>query len=255
MSQDTEAVRREIRQMHQSLAETSYYDLLGLKSGLDDAIIKQQATKEFRQLAKKWHVDRFSAHDLGDDKKLVQEIFATINTAHQVLTDPDKRAEYDLQLSGANTDISSILTAENAFRKGQKMLETGAHAGAHEQFKIASEYNVDDQEYRAHFLYTEYLLIQKNAEGTPLKRTRAQEIFKELDTISMELTDRDWLLTFMGVVAEGLGRTREAEGLFHQAMQHNPRNVEAKRHLRLMDMRKNKKKGFFAQLMEKLKPS
>ena len=255
MSQESEAVRQEIRQFHASLAETSYYELLGLKDELDDAMIKQQATREFRQLAKKWHVDRFSAHELGDDKKLVQEIFATLNTAHQVLTDPDKRAEYDLQRTGANTDIGSLLTAEGAFRKGQQMLDTGAHEGAHEQFKVATENNVDDLEYKAHYLYTEFLMIPKNAEGTPLKKTRAQEIFKELDAISLELTDRDWLLTFMGVISEALGRTREAEGLFHQAMQHNPRNVNAKRHLRLMEMRRGKKKGFFAQLMEKLKPS
>ncbi|RAL23647.1 hypothetical protein DL240_05665 [Lujinxingia litoralis] len=255
MSQDIEAVRQEIRQMYQRISQASYYELLGVQDGLDQTVIKQQATREFRQLAKKWHVDRFSAHDLGDDKKLVQEIFSTLNTAQQVLSDPDKRAQYDLERSGANTDIGSILNAESAFRKGQTMLETGAHAGAHEQFKMASENNPDDLEYRAHFLYTEYLQIPKNQDGTPLKRTRAQAIFKELDTISVELTDRDWLLTFMGVVSEGLGRVREAEGLFHQAMQHNPRNVNAKRHLRLIEMRKGKKKGFFAQFLEKFKSS
>ena len=257
MTQDIEALRDKIDDMHGKLEDVSYYDLLEIDPELDDTVISKEATSAFRNLAKEWHVDRFDTDALGGDqyRAKLQEIFSTINTAHQVLTDEEKRTEYDMEISGENTDIGAILTAENAFRKGQNMLSTDAYEGAYQQFEIAYENNPDDIEYEAHFLYAKYMMIPKDEEGSPRRRSEAKEIYDQLDGILEQIPDRDWLLAFLGEVALGLKRYRDAQQLLNEALQYNPKNINAKRQKRIIEMRRKRQqnKGFFAKLMDKFR--
>lgn len=255
MDQDTDAVRDKIDGMYNRLDDLSFYELLDVDPELDDAQIEDEATDKFRQLAKEWHVDRYDTDALGGQeyREKLQEIFSTINTAHQVLTSEEKRTEYDMERSGENTDIGAILNAENAFRKGQNMLETGSYDGANEQFRIACENNPDDIEYQAHYLYTEFLLLNKNEEGVPEDRSRAKEIYREMDDILEEIPERAWLMAYLGVVTMGLKRYREAQSLFNEALQYDPNNTTAQRQKRLLKMRREREenKGFFAKLLDK----
>lgn len=67
------------------MAKKDYYEILGLEKGASDDDIK----KAFRKLALKYHPDRNS----GD--KEAEEKFKEINEAYQVLSDPQKRSQYD----------------------------------------------------------------------------------------------------------------------------------------------------------------
>jgi molecular chaperone DnaJ len=67
------------------MAARDYYEVLGVSRGAGDAEIK----KAFRQLALKHHPDR----NPGD--AAAEERFKAINEAYAVLSDPDKRAQYD----------------------------------------------------------------------------------------------------------------------------------------------------------------
>ena len=62
-----------------------YYVTLGVARGASDDEIK----KAFRKLARKYHPD------VAKDKKLGEEKFKEINEAHEVLSDPIKRKQYD----------------------------------------------------------------------------------------------------------------------------------------------------------------
>ena len=62
-----------------------YYEVLGVDKGADEAAIK----KAYRQLAKKYHPD------VNPDDKDAEEKFKEVNEAYQVLSDPQKRAQYD----------------------------------------------------------------------------------------------------------------------------------------------------------------
>lgn len=256
MDQDTEELRDKIDRMYERIEEDNYYELLDIDPEIDESEIEDQAVKTFREMAKDWHVDRYDIDELGGEeyREKLQDIFSAINTAHEVLTDEEKRTEYDMELSGENTDIGAILDAENAFRKGQNMLENGSFEGAHEQFEIACEGNPDDIEYRAHFLYTEYQLLSKDDDGLPKDRDRAREIYDEMDDILEEIPDRDWLLAYLGVVTMGLKRYREAKSLFNEALQYNPKNTTAQRQKRLLKMRQKRQedKSLLSKLLDKL---
>ncbi len=62
-----------------------YYEVLGVERGADDASIK----KAYRQLAKKYHPD-MNPGDADAEKK-----FKEASEAYAVLSDPDKRRQYD----------------------------------------------------------------------------------------------------------------------------------------------------------------
>ncbi len=67
------------------MAQKDYYEILGLEKGASDEDIK----KAFRKLALKYHPDR------NPNDKKAEEKFKEINEAYQVLSDPQKKAQYD----------------------------------------------------------------------------------------------------------------------------------------------------------------
>jgi molecular chaperone DnaJ len=67
------------------MAQKSYYDILGVGRDASETEIK----KAFRQLALKHHPDR----NPGDAQ--AEERFKAINEAYAILSDPDRRAQYD----------------------------------------------------------------------------------------------------------------------------------------------------------------
>lgn len=67
------------------MAKRDYYEVLGIDKGADEAAIK----KAYRTLAKKNHPD------VNPGDKDAEERFKEINEAYQVLSNPQKRAQYD----------------------------------------------------------------------------------------------------------------------------------------------------------------
>ena len=61
-----------------------YYEVLGVSSSASDEEIR----KAFRKLALEYHPDRNKSQD-------AQAKFKEVNAAYQVLSDPEKRAQYD----------------------------------------------------------------------------------------------------------------------------------------------------------------
>ena len=66
------------------MAAQNYYEILGVKRTAS----ADEIQRAYRKLAMQYHPDRNSAED-------AEERFKEVNSAYEVLSDPDKRARYD----------------------------------------------------------------------------------------------------------------------------------------------------------------
>lgn len=67
-------------------AKTDYYDILGVSKTASADEIK----KAYRKQALEWHPDKHAS-----DKEAAEKRFKEINEAYQVLSDQNKRSQYD----------------------------------------------------------------------------------------------------------------------------------------------------------------
>ena len=84
-----------------------YYDILGVSKDATEDDIK----KAYRKLATKWHPDRW-VNGTEEEKKTAEEKFKEINEANDVLSDQQKREEYDMRNSGGmpnDFDINDVM--------------------------------------------------------------------------------------------------------------------------------------------------
>ena len=89
------------------ILKRDYYEVLGVNKNADAATIK----KAYRKLAKKYHPDS------NEGNASAAEHFKEVNEAYDVLSDKNKKAEYDSKKSNAfagfgrsNFDIGDIFS-------------------------------------------------------------------------------------------------------------------------------------------------
>lgn len=82
-----EGVEKSKRLQKQS-ERRDYYKILGVKKTAE----KKEIVKAYRRMAQKWHPDNFQ----GDEKKIAEKKFIDIAAAKEVLTDPEKRKQFDM---------------------------------------------------------------------------------------------------------------------------------------------------------------
>ena len=84
--------------------KSGYYKTLGV----DPKATEQEIRKAYKKLAIKWHPDK------NGNSKEAEEKFKAISEAYSVLSDKDKRREYDGYCSGINFDFDSGFTGGDA---------------------------------------------------------------------------------------------------------------------------------------------
>src|SRR4051812_12771538 len=81
---------------------SGFYEILGVSRTATDAEIK----KAFKELAKKYHPDKHPG------KSFYEDHFKKINEAYQVLSDKQRRAQYDFMQYHARTSHTQKTTAQ-----------------------------------------------------------------------------------------------------------------------------------------------
>uniref|UniRef100_U5ET46 Putative dsrna-activated protein kinase inhibitor p58 n=1 Tax=Corethrella appendiculata TaxID=1370023 RepID=U5ET46_9DIPT len=109
------------RRLQKQSERRDYYKILGVKR----SATKQEIIKAYRKAAQKWHPDNFK----DDEKKVAEKKFIDIAAAKEVLTDPEKRQQFD-----KGEDPLDPEQKQNGFRGGNPFAHF--HHGSPFQFKF-----------------------------------------------------------------------------------------------------------------------
>ncbi|HWP06045.1 MAG TPA: DnaJ domain-containing protein [Polyangiaceae bacterium] len=207
----------------------SFYEILGVPT---DAPTPAIAAAYF-QLAKRWHPDRL-APEHADIRDLAMSIFARIGEAHRVLSDAERRTEYDATLKDGGSEESAeeqeqvqrLLRASTNFQKAQVLLKRNNLPAAEEAARLALE---DAPEEADHIALVAWLRATKPDADVP-------GAFKEIDRASKLEPANLRVRWFRGQLLKRLGKERQALEDFRMIVEKDPRHVDAQRELRLHEM-------------------
>lgn len=77
------------KRLQKQAEKRDYYKILGVTR----SATKQEVVKAYRKMAQKWHPDNFAQNE--SERKIAEKKFIDIAAAKEVLTDPEKRAQFD----------------------------------------------------------------------------------------------------------------------------------------------------------------
>jgi tetratricopeptide (TPR) repeat protein len=105
--------QRQITDLYERLDTLDHYRLLGIGRTAD----KKEIKRAYFEATSRFHPDRFFRKNLGEFKGRMEAIFGRMTAAHDTLTAPDRRAEYDayiesVQQSRSIEDLLSDALAE-----------------------------------------------------------------------------------------------------------------------------------------------
>ena len=193
-------------------------------------------------LARKLHPDRLAAIGVDDPERNAQRLFAQINTAFGVLTDPAKRKEYMavVQRGGekavqaeqnAVEDLAmKVMRAEEAFRQGEMALRRDQYQQAVAAFTSAIELQPNEPEYQALLAWAKFAAAADKAAVASATRNA---LSKAADASDTSITARFYL----GRVERMLGREKEALSHFQMVLMLKPGHSEAKSEVRVLEQR------------------
>jgi curved DNA-binding protein CbpA/DNA-binding response OmpR family regulator len=237
-----QAARRTLVESHERFREANHYQVLGVQQGADAEAIKAA----YFEASKKFHSDSFSGMELGSARPLAEELFTRVGEAYGVLTDPEKRAEYDVYVDrkakGLPTDVGMILRAEEVFQRGEKLFKSGKWEEAEAAFREAVSLNNAEAEFHAYL-------------GMAMFRRRgdAGEAVSFVErALEMDPRLKSGML-FRAQICEAQGDLEKAESILRRAVEQDPGFEEAREELGRLRRGPPgpEKKGLLTRLLKK----
>jgi hypothetical protein len=219
-------------------SNADHYALLGVSR---DASADEVRNSYF-SLARKLHPDRLASLGIADDKRDAQRLFAQINTAFGVLSNPAQRSDYTGVLSRGGVaavkaeeakveDLTMrVLRAEEAFRRGEMALRRDQLTQAIADFQQAVELQPTEPEYHALLAWAKFAAAPDKV--AVAAATRAALTKADGDS-SKSVTARFYL----GRVERMLGREKEALNHFQEVLRLKPHHAEASSEVRVLESR------------------
>jgi len=187
-----------------------------------------------------------AAANVCSARAVAEDLFARVNEANSVLSDANRRAEYDVYLDrkakGLSTDVGAILRAEGVFQRGEALFKAGRWEDAEAQFREAISLNQAEAEFHA---FLGMSMFRRNG--------KAEESLQHIEK-ALELDPRLRSGTiFLGQILEAQGEAERAKALFRKAIDKDPEFVQAKDELRRLKNRPTgqAKGGFLSRLLKK----
>ena len=185
-------LRAEILAKRANLAELTHYALLGIEPKAGPADLK----RAYLKAAKRFHPDALARLGLEELKKDANDIFAAITRANEVLSDAQRRRDYDAELAGEkHIDADRVAQAESLYRKADMMMRAGQFGPALEFAQGAVNLWPEDPAYQGAL---GWCLFRKNPPEEERARTHLEK--------SLELEDNDAVVHLrLGIVLKALG--------------------------------------------------
>jgi len=207
-------------------------------------------------LAKRLHPDRLRAVGVDDASGDAQRLFARINLAFGVLSDPLRRADYAKMQSAGGEEVvkkaqvdadviaARILKAEETFHRGEMALRRSQFESARDLFEEAVDLNPDEAEYQALLAWATWLCADDKIHVSAAVQKRLGDAV----ALSPLCVPAHF---YRGQVAKQIGRTQAAIEAFKQVLEIQPDHSEAKLELRVLLGRERKEDS--KRYLEKLK--
>lgn len=202
------------------LAAATHYQALGLEPDASPDAIKTA----YLAAARRYHSDAFAGLTLGNARRAAEQLFARVSEAHDVLSTPKKRADYDIFLDrkakGLPTDVGAILRAESIFQRGEVLFKAGRWDDAEAAFREALTLNHAEAEFHAYL-------------GMAVARAKKKpELGLDHVAHALELDPRSKAAQlFRGVLKHDAGETEEAKKILRKLLEQEPDFAEAQAEL------------------------
>ncbi|HUU03276.1 MAG TPA: DnaJ domain-containing protein [Myxococcota bacterium] len=192
--------------------------------------------KSFLTLAKVYHPDRVSGAGDEEISHRMDLIFTRINEAYQVLSDPNRRAEYDKKApSDTKSDQPRPEEARVQFQKAQVYLKKKDLTKAAEAVRWAADLDNSNGDYKAYKAWIEFL---REKQGSPPERLAQAKA--ELIDVAKGYPQSFHAYKFLAKVSMELNDMQTYYKALNNAAKLNPKDVDIARQLRLFNMRKEK---------------
>ena len=204
--------------------KVNYYEILGVERSASE----QEIRDRFRKLARENHPDRYR----GDDKAGAERKFQTLTEAVNVLTNADKRRQYDSSISAgaSKAAVDNVQIAKAYLGKGVKAYKDGDMRGAYENFDMAVKHNPQDAK-AFHYL----ALTAARIPAFTRQAVQAIESAVQREPMNpLYLKDAGQLCKRAGLVAK-------AERYFEETLKWDASNLEAQ--AALAELRETKETG------------
>ncbi len=220
-----------------------HYRLLGVPHDVSVEALR----KTYFSLAKQLHPDRLASLGITDDGRNAQRLFAEVNAAFAVLSDPVRRSEYTsiLKRGGAaavradeakaEAMAQRVIESEEAYRRGQLALARDNLGTALSELARALELNPGEADYEAALAFAQFVAAADKMAVAPTTRA---SLAKTIQRSPRAVSPRFYL----GRIERMLGKDREALQHFHDVMGMQPNHAEAKSEARVIETRLAKKK-------------
>lgn len=245
-SPEAEARRVELATLAERIeGQDDHYAVLGLANTASENDVRGA----YEQLAELAHPDRVSTSS-ESVRELAARVFRRVEQAYETLLEPRRRQQYLLDRKRVHREAEAraeglrAVEAERHFQDGEAALRQRAYELALRCFGKSLELYPEEGEYHAYYGWALHLCHPDDA-------TMVEEAIEHVRRGIKLASDREKPYLLMGRLCKAIGRVGAAERMFTRAVQIQPDCVEALRELRLINMRRQKQKGFIGRLLRR----
>ena len=243
--EEERALRTDLAATAARLRRLDPFAALGVAEHASD----EEIAAAYEEQARRGHPDRFR-NSSSAVRQLADEVFGLLTNAHELLSDPKRRAEY--QRSRASDERAereadankTALEAEMEFQTGEARLRKRDYEGALACFGAALTAYPEEGEYHALYGWCLYLCH-------PDDTVMVQEAIEHVRRGVSLAADREKPYLYLGRLYKVIGRGAAAEKMFTRALEISPDCVEALRELRLINLRREKGRGLIGRLLRR----